>query len=236
MILSTQDNFCGRKSMQKVALKRGHVCVSLDNDKRHNPDLCADILITDPGSCDYAHFSPPCNPFSVASMGKHWGGGYRAYLPKTESAKLGLEILNRVAELISKHNYKYWTVENPMGMFRKMFPQILEKHGIKNYRMVTVTYCQYGDKRMKPTDIFTNIPNWDGRRCKNGMSCHESAPRGSKTGTQGLKNAIIRGEIPEKLFEEIFDLIELMEVEAEGTMADGIPSKTKFLGILPNEL
>jgi hypothetical protein len=37
------------------------------------------------------------------------------------------------------------------------------------------------------------------------MSCHESAPRGSKLGTQGLKNAKERGAIPPKLIEEILD-------------------------------
>lgn len=207
----TQDNFCGTKSMFKVAIERGYYCKTLDLDIQFNPDICGDILMIDPGSCDYAHFSPPCTGFSVASMGKHWGGGHRAYIPKTDTAKLALELLDRVAYLISKHKYKYWTVENPMGMFRKFFPDILRKHGVTDFRMVTVTYCQYGDKRMKPTDIITNIPGWNGRRCKNGASCHEAAPRGSKTGTQGLKNAKFRGIIPPALFHEIFDYIEKAE-------------------------
>jgi len=86
-----------------------------------------------------------------------------------------------------------------------------QKHGIKDFKMVTVTYCQYGDTRMKPTDIFTNIPNWQCKRCKNGSPCHEPAPRGSKTGTQGLKNVKLRGVIPPKLFHEIFDCIEKLE-------------------------
>ena len=202
--LNVQDNFCGSESLKKVAVKLGHNCVSLDIEKKLNPDIVGDILIIDPGSCDYAHFSPPCTGFSVASIGTHWGGGYRKYEPKTETALLGIKLLNRVAELIAKHKYEYWTVENPMGVFRKVFPDILRKHGVTDFRMVTVTYCQYGDNRMKPTDFFTNIPNWNGKRCKNGMSCHESAPRGSKTGTQGLKNAQLRGVIPPALFEEIF--------------------------------
>ena len=33
--------------------------------------------------------------------------------------------------------------------------------------------------------------------CHNGDTCHEAAPRGSKTGTQGIKGAIDRGVIPE---------------------------------------
>ena len=92
-------------------------------------------------------------------------------------------------------------------MFRKVFPDILRKYGVTDFRIVTVTYCQYGDRRMKPTDIVTNIPGWEGRRCKNGDPCHEPAPRGSKTGTQGLKNAKLRGVIPPALFHEIFDHI-----------------------------
>ena len=73
----------------------------------------------------------------------------------------------------------------------------------------TVTYCQYGDTRMKPTDIFTNHPNPNFKPpCKKGDSCHVSAPRGSKTGTQGLKNAIERSKIPQKLCEHIVDICE----------------------------
>ena len=73
----------------------------------------------------------------------------------------------------------------------------------------TVTYCQYGDTRMKPTDIWTNCDNWIPKpTCKNGSPCHISAPRGSSTGTQGLKSAIERAIIPEELCEEIVDVCE----------------------------
>lgn len=73
----------------------------------------------------------------------------------------------------------------------------------------TVTYCKYGDSRMKPTDIWTNHPDPDFLpMCKNGDSCHESAPRGSKTGTQGRKNSKERSRIPEKLCRHIVDICE----------------------------
>jgi hypothetical protein len=62
---------------------------------------------------------------------------------------------------------------------------------------------------MKPTDIWTNHSNPKFKpMCKNGDKCHEAAPRGSKTGTQGLKNAIERGVIPEKLCEHIYKISE----------------------------
>ena len=44
--------------------------------------------------------------------------------------------------------------------------------------------------------------------CKNGDPCHVSAPRGSKTGTQGLKGSIERSKIPQKLCEHIVDICE----------------------------
>ena len=73
----------------------------------------------------------------------------------------------------------------------------------------TVTYCQYGDKRMKPTDIWTNHPNPQFKpACHNGDPCHEAAPRGSKSGTQGLKNAMTRSIIPEMLCKHIVSICE----------------------------
>ena len=58
---------------------------------------------------------------------------------------------------------------------------------------------------MKPTDIWTNANWWKPKQpCKNGMPCHEPAPRGSKTGTQGLKNRFERGRIPGDVFHELF--------------------------------
>ena len=41
--------------------------------------------------------------------------------------------------------------------------------------------------------------------CKNGMPCHESAPRGSQTGTQGLKGNYLRSIVPYELCKEILE-------------------------------
>lgn len=73
----------------------------------------------------------------------------------------------------------------------------------------TVTYCQYGDTRMKPTDIWTNHPAPKFRpMCHNGDPCHIAAPRGAKTGTQGLKGSKERSVIPKALCEHIVDICE----------------------------
>jgi hypothetical protein len=88
-------------------------------------------------------------------------------------------------------------MENPRGLLRKM-------DLVQNLKRQTVTYCQYGDERMKPTDIWTNSDVWVPRKmCKNGDSCHVAAPRGSRTGTQGRANAYERSKIPVDLCNEI---------------------------------
>jgi hypothetical protein len=88
---------------------------------------------------------------------------------------------------------RLWFVENPRGGMRKT--QWMD--GLPRY---TVTYCQYGDTRMKPTDIWTNHPDPGFRpMCHNGDPCHERAPRGAKTGTQGLKGHVLRSQIPDRL-------------------------------------
>ena len=103
----------------------------------------------------------------------------------------------KTIEIINKLKPAYWFIENPRGVLRKMA-------FMDSFNRKTVTYCQYGDSRMKPTDIWTNFLEWNPKPiCKNGDSCHVSAPRGSKTGTQGIKGAYRRSIVPDKLCEEI---------------------------------
>lgn len=109
-------------------------------------------------------------------------------------------------------------------------------HGLKCY---TVTYCQYGDTRMKPTDIWTNHPAPNFKPpCKNGDPCHDTAPRGTTIrklkaqgydipllGTTALPNAKERSRIPAGLCEHIVDICE--EYMA-GTVEDKSPQQRLF--------
>jgi len=193
--------FAGSRSIGKAAESLGHEVFSSDINDFPGIDYLCDVLMFDvkhlPFQPDMVWASPPCTGFSVAAIGHHWTGGRGAYIPKTETAKLGIQLLRETLRIIDEINPKVWFIENPRGLMRKM-PELEGKH------RKTVTYCQYGDSRMKPTDIWTNSRTWNPRpMCKNGAPCHEAAPRGSRTGTQGLKSNYERSKIPNDLCIEV---------------------------------
>jgi hypothetical protein len=171
-------------------------------------ELTADYLLATYGQPDFIWASPPCTAFSVASIGHHWRGGKQAYEPKTEAARYNQEIVRHTRTLIEQLGPRLgFLIENPRGMLRKLDP-------VAGLDRVTITYCQYGDSRQKPTDLWGIVPNWNPRpMCQPGAACHEAAPRGSRTGTQGLKNAKERSRIAPELSRELRAalLIELEE-------------------------
>jgi len=201
--IQTVELFCGTKSFSKIADARGFKTFTVDILGSFRPDLCSDILMVDradlPDKVGVLWASPPCQAFSVAAIGSSWCGNYH---PKRIETALGMAWVLKTLDLIREIKPTYWFIENPRGVLRKMgFMEGLHRN--------TVTYCQYGDTRMKPTDIWTNLVDWKPRpKCKNGDPCHIAAPRGSKTGTQGLDGAKERSRIPPELFEEIFNVIQ----------------------------
>lgn len=204
--------FAGTRSIGKAFEKRGHKVYSVEWDRKFTDiSLYADIgtlkyddIIKLCGrSPDVIWASPDCTTYSIAAISHHRKRNENGNLePVSDYAKFCDNVNQNVLKLISQLRPKYWFIENPVGGVRKMdFMYFLPRY--------SVTYCQYGDNRMKPTDIFTNHPNPRFKpMCKNGDSCHESAPRGSKTGTQGLKGKKERAVIPEQLCEHIVDICE----------------------------
>ena len=198
--------FAGTRSIGKVFEKRGHEVFSVEWDKSfENIDLYQDILtvtadqiIKEFGRPDVVWASPDCTTYSIAAISHHRTKEETGNLAlKSEYAKFCDSVNIHVHELIKELNPKYWFIENPRGGMRKM-------DFMKGLPRYTVTYCQYGDTRMKPTDIWTNHPNPMFKPpCHNGDKCHTPAPRGAKTGTQGLKGSRDRSVIPEALCEHI---------------------------------
>ena len=203
--------FCGTKSISRAFEERGHETFTVDWEKSFEPTLCADVglLTVDQikelcgGIPDVIWASPDCTSYSVAAISRHRkrepNGNLKAVTPYAEKCdKINAHLIALIKEL----NPKYWFIENPRGAMRKMdFMQ-----GLPRY---TVTYCQYGEERQKPTDIWTNYPQPNFKPpCKQGAPCHIPAPRGAQTGTQGLKNAMERARIPKELCEHIVDICE----------------------------
>tara|TARA_R100000353_G_scaffold133693_1_gene94773 strand:- start:416 stop:1036 length:621 start_codon:yes stop_codon:yes gene_type:complete len=202
--MKTLELFAGSRSFSKVAEQLGHEVYTSDNQDFEKIDQVCDIFDFDidklPYAPDMIWTSPPCTSFSVASIGHHWN---KDNTPKTEKAELGVAIVKKTIDIIEQLQPKYWFIENPRGKLRKL-------DFMQDFPRKTVTYCSYGDMRMKPTDIWTNYDFTTRPMCFNGnKDCHhEPAPRGSKTGTQGLKNDYLRSQIPPALFEDIFKEIE----------------------------
>lgn len=203
--------FSGTQSISKVFRAHGWETYTVELDPYFKDittysgdimDITAEKILEEFGQPDVIWASPPCTSYSIAAISHHRTREINSnLLPKSEFAKVSDELVKHTIHLIQRLRPKYWYIENPRGGMRKMdFMQMLPRH--------TVTYCQYGDpSRMKPTDLWTNHPDPQFRpMCKNGDSCHESAPRGSKTGTQGLKNARDRSVIPPGLCEHIYEI------------------------------
>lgn len=189
----------------------GHEVFSIEWDKRfENIDLYADIgtitaddILKNFGRPDVIWASPDCTTYSIAAISHHRRKEDDGNLaPVSEYAKFCDGVNQHVLKLIRELNPQYWFIENPRGGLRKM-------RFMKDLPRYTLTYCQYGDTRMKPTDIFTNHPNPRFKPpCHNGDPCHVAAPRGAKTGTQGLKGHIERSIIPDKLCDHIVEICE----------------------------
>jgi site-specific DNA-cytosine methylase len=202
--------FAGSRSIGKASEKLGCDVFSSDIEPFENINYVVNILEFDVNNVPFVPnviwASPPCTSFSVASIGKHWN---KDNTPKTENAQLGVSIVQKTLDIINHFlninpNLIFY-IENPRGKLRKL-------PVVENLERTTVMYCQYGDSRMKPTDIWSNniktILNpigFEPKTCFNGnRNCHhEIAPRGSRSGTQGLKGAYDRSKLPEQLCSEV---------------------------------
>src|SRR5574343_843230 len=166
------------------------------------PTICGDFmrqptrdLLHERGPYDVILASPPCEAFSVASIGKYWkkeaGGAMR---PKHPKAAHAWDLARVTVEFIEDESPEFFIIENPRGILRKLSPYTWLTRR-------TITQCQYGMPYMKPTDLWGYFPPSLELKpaCKNGDPCHVRAPRGARTGLQAVRGAANRAVIPYEL-------------------------------------
>ena len=202
--LDILDLFCGEgaEKRRNVIESMGHAYYTLDWDDKFHPDIHANVLDVSPdslyGKYDFIWASPDCSPWSVTQIGRNWHKDTN--LPKTQKAADAIPLVKHTLELLKMAKVG-WVMENPMGKLRKM-------DFMQEYTKNTVTYCQYGENRRKPTDLWYSGFEWKSRpMCKNGDPCHIAAPRGSKTGTQGYGTYAKKSIVPTSLWVEILECV-----------------------------
>ena len=203
--LTVADFFCGHKSIAKAFERRGHRVVTSDILPKFEPTVCRDFLaleaadLAEYGPFDVVWASPPCEKFSVCTIGKNWRGGKGSLRPKTDEAEFAMRLVQHTLEVVRDLHPKFWFIENPRAALRTMpFMQGIDRR--------TITFCQYelhkpvNERRMKPTDLWGVFPpSMVFKSCNYGDPCHPYTPRGSSEfGTQGLKNAEARAVLPDE--------------------------------------
>lgn len=208
MALRVLELFSGTSSVGRAFAGRGHEVATVDYDPRFEATSHADIgcmgvadvrALFGGALPDVVWASPDCTTYSVAALGRHRRRDPETgwLMPVTPYAKECDAVNQHLMRLIDALDPKVWFIENPRASMRRM-PWM---DGLPRY---TVTYCQYGESYMKPTDIWTNHPDPRFKPpCRNGDPCHERAPRGSKRGLQRIDGKAERGRIPRELCEHI---------------------------------
>lgn len=223
------DLFAGLEGWGGPHRDRHAVC-SVDLDERFGSDITADVLDADlaeritehlGGRPDLVLASPPCETFTVLTIGHHWRPGR---VPATDKARLGIRLVERTRELIDELGATFYVIENPLAMLRTLAP-------LADLERRSVTYCRLGVPFRKPTDLWGGFPpslelpapcrtipgfvvERDGVEWRvdlNGHPCHVAAPRGSRTGVQGELSVFhsasterrdlsaLRAKVPERL-------------------------------------
>tara|TARA_R110000744_G_scaffold377405_3_gene492377 strand:- start:319 stop:969 length:651 start_codon:yes stop_codon:yes gene_type:complete len=203
--MNVLELFAGSRSIGKIAEDRGHNVFSIDIKEFDDINLVKDVEDVTPYDIpfkpDMIWASPPCTTFSIMGVAAHRKNG----LAVSDFAHKSDRLVRNTLKLIDYYNCIYY-IENPRATLRK---QIF----MRGIPRTTIWYCTYGDTSAKPTDIWSNnIRNifnptgWEPRPIchNNNRNCHhESAPRGSKTGTQGKKGNYERSILPRELCKEI---------------------------------
>lgn len=216
--LKILELFAGTGEISAEFRKRGFDSFTIDWNETLDVDLHCDIgkLTLDDLPIEFRHpdvvwMAPDCTTFSLAAISHHRVKNKETgnLDPISDYARQCDETDQHVLKLLEELNPKVWWIENPRAGFQKMtWMQPFEQY------KHTVTYCKYmtdvplEKRRMKPTNLWTNIPN-PGLLppCSYGADDHPKTPRGCRTaGTQAIKGAKDRSVYPHLLVEAIADI------------------------------
>ena len=198
------DLFAGLGGWSAAFRDRGHEVVTIDIDPSFKPTIIKDVMSMTAEDCagyDIILASPPCECFSVMNIGKNWTKDNR---PRNDKARAARDLALHTFDIIKPYRY---VLENPRAKLRKLLPE---------KPRATVWYCQYGERRAKPTDIWTNLPLSFRPPCHNGAKDHDAAPRGCAVGGTMDKDtsAAERARIPYALSLSICEQMEtLMDIK-----------------------
>ena len=221
--------FSGTHSFGKVSSKRGYNVVSLDRDLdgtcpfgsgyKNDFHIMEDIMTWNykmfpPNYFKIITASPVCLWWShlrVSNIGRYKKDGTIFTREELESdiLKKGIPMVDKVFEIINYYKPKYFIIENPAsGRMKDYINELIPYYD--------VDYCKYSDfGYRKRTRFWTNIENFNNRKCafdcKNliiidGCKIHKKCV--GRNNIDGEKpNKLERYRIPQKLIEELFDLI-----------------------------
>jgi len=195
--LKVLDLFSGLEGWSEPFRERGHEVITLDINPDFHPMICKDII--DFEIEDLPKFwkpeiilaSPPCNCFSISSSHFHWRKTLVGDFIPLKSAIEAIALIKKTLSIIEQLNPLWWILENPRGRLRSL-------NFMKKFNRLYVTQCQYGERRMKPTDLWGVFPQgFIPKSCKYNSTCHDRAPRGTHgIGTQSVGTSAERAKIP----------------------------------------
>jgi len=181
------DLFCGLGGFSAAfADSEDWSVTTVDIEARFDPDIQADVMDLRPSDlpdADVVLASPPCTEFSPA---QNLNGDHD---PDPDHITLAYHTLG----IIHGIDPDYWFLENPWGRLRSYI----------GTPTATVTYCQYGERTMKPTDLWGDHPPMTYRRCSRGDSCHVNTREGSNELRKDGRTTAQKAVVPYNLSEAI---------------------------------
>ena len=198
----TIDLCSGLGGLSQAFKDEGWEVVTVDDNPKFNPTICADIRkVTSQdiaGATRLQNFpeyeivvivaSPPCQRFSIANP--LW--------PKKGIGE-AMEIVGACLELIAEIKPKFWLLENPRGRLRWFLGKPYSSFNLKGL----------GYRTCKPTDLWGNVPFGlipDGGKNNDFRGRKYPAPKGSYFGQ--VRSPALRAKMPYGLSKAVLEAVD----------------------------